>query len=145
MCVCTYKYTYIYIYILYYVFTFQAGSSAGILCGPGCGWHVSRKPIVDCWRMTDAVTEHCPHGGVHKWGYPKMVGLYGTILSKWMMTGGTPMTMETSICSRLFTHVKVSVVSPTYREVPAFGFYGEWPTLTHGHEPPALLGPATVP
>ena len=32
------------------------------------------------------------------WGYPQMVGLWGKILSKWMMTGGTSMTQETLIC-----------------------------------------------
>ena len=38
--------------------------------------------------------KHDPNGGVQKWGYPKMVGLSWTIRqshrSKWMMTGGTP-------------------------------------------------------
>ena len=28
--------------------------------------------------------------GFHNWGYPQMVGLYGKISYKWMMTGGTP-------------------------------------------------------
>ena len=37
------------------------------------------------------------YGSFHKWGYSKMVGLQKIPL-KWMMTGGTPMAMETFIC-----------------------------------------------
>ena len=36
-------------------------------------------------------------GGVHKWGHPKNDGLFHGNPIQWMMTGGTPMTMETPI------------------------------------------------
>ena len=38
------------------------------------------------------------YGGFHKWRYPQMDGEKGKFhRSEWMMTGGTPMTQETSI------------------------------------------------
>ena len=47
------------------------------------------------------------YGGFHKWGYPNSWRLYKgkSHRSKWMMTGGTPMTMETIGQPLIWTHM----------------------------------------
>ena len=52
------------------------------------------------WDVFSTWTESFPwmkSGGVHRWGSPKkMVKIMGFLLSRWMMTGGTPIWKEAS-------------------------------------------------
>ena len=55
-------------------------------------------------------------GGVHKWGYPKFAGwlIKENPNLKWMMTGGTPMTQETSILLSCDSHSAHPPIPPGY-------------------------------
>ena len=63
-------------------------------------------------------TNRCWHryGNFQTWAYPKMDGFYGKTIYKGMMTGGTPMTQETSISRSLN-----SCRAPVWRRRPKCG------------------------
>ena len=61
------------------------------------------------------------YGGFHKWGYPKIDGLFhGKSENQMDDYGGTPMTQETSICVQEYLSLKIHAARNTQRPSSCF-------------------------
>ena len=70
-------------------------------------WKPVHYATIMAWNISS------PYGGFHKWGIPKMDELKWTILQKWMMTGDTPIHVETNRCFNMLKPKHCRVKHPT--------------------------------